>query len=97
MSVFAVTYTYVDDEGRLSSLRPARYAYFQRLERSGHLLASGQLSGDAMPQGLLLLDAADAQEATRLLDEDPFVDAGVVTERHIGRWNATLGTWIERA
>lgn len=39
MSLYAVTYEYVDDESRLAALRPGRYAYFQELEASGHPLA----------------------------------------------------------
>lgn len=50
-----------------------------------------------MPQGLLLLEAADADEAARLLDEDPFEVEGVVTHRLVGRWHATLGTWVDRS
>ena len=50
-----------------------------------------------MPQGLLLLEAADADEAARLLDDDPFEVEGVVTQRLIGRWHATLGTWAGRS
>lgn len=97
MTIFAVTCTYVDYERRLSARRPARYAWFQELEASGRLLASGQLSGEGMPRGLLLLEAADAGEAARLLDDDPFEVEGVVTQRLIGRWHATLGTWAGRS
>lgn len=94
MPLFAVTYTYVDDERRLSALRPARSSFFQRLEQGGHLRASGQLTGEAMPQGLLVLEAADATEAARLLDADPFIEEGLVTRRLIGQWHATAGTWL---
>lgn len=65
-----MTYTYVSDERRLGALRQVRSAFFRRLEQDGHLCACGQLSGEAMPRGLPVIDAADIDEATRLVDDD---------------------------
>lgn len=92
MSLFAVTFEYTDDPAAQAGLRPERYAYFQRLQADGRLLASGQLTGQDMPQGLLLLTAASVDDAATLLDEDPFARAGLVARRRIGQWHATLGT-----
>lgn len=93
MATFVVTYRYVPEPERLNDLRPSRYIYFQNLDREGVLCASGQLDGE-LGEGMLVLDAADRAAAESLLDDDPFVRAGVVTERQIARWNPTVGTWV---
>lgn len=94
VSTFVVTSEYGSDPRRMADLRPARYAFFQQLESGGHLLASGQPIGEGMPQGMLILEAADENEASALLDQDPFATTGLITARRIGRWNATIGTRV---
>lgn len=94
MAIFVVTYTYTSDMGRAGRLRPQRYEFFARLEQQGHLLASGQLTGGNLADGLLVLQAPDASAAASMLDADPFVIEGLVDQRVIAPWNPTTGVWI---
>lgn len=94
MAIFVVTYTYTPDMGRAGRLRPQRHEFFATLERQGHLLASGQLTGGNLADGLLVLQAPDASTAATLLDADPFVTEGLVDQRVIAPWNPTTGAWI---
>lgn len=93
MPLLAVTYRYTDEPGRLGQHRPARLDWFRRLDAEGTLLASGQLVDGDLADGLLVLDAPDAATAEALLDEDPFVIEGLVTDRRVARWHATVGAW----
>lgn len=94
MATFVVTYTYTSDRGRQASVRPRRYAFFQRIEQQRALLASGQLLDGDLGEGLLVLRAADAAAVATMLDEDPFVQEGLVDQRRIVGWNPTTGAWV---
>lgn len=94
MADFVVTYRYVAAPEKLAQLRAERFAYFERLEGEGHLLASGQLLDGELADGLLVLRAPDASVARQLLDRDPFAQAGLVAERTLAAWRPTAGAWV---
>lgn len=58
--------------------------YLQRLMEAGTLLFAG-LFNDAAGGGIAVLDSADEAEARRLMEDDPGVQAGLLT--------ATLRPW----
>lgn len=93
MTLFAVRFSYVDRPSRLAELRPSRLAWFRALEAEGSLLASGQLIGTER-DGMLVLLCDDRATAQQILDQDPFVLAGLVAERTVEEWRASVGVWV---
>ncbi|GAA4726484.1 hypothetical protein GCM10023216_16350 [Isoptericola chiayiensis] len=94
MAVIAVTYTYADQPSRLDELRADHRAFLSRLHEAGAVVVSGPLPATpAYPAGaLLLVDTVDADAALRLLDDDPFLRAGLVAERSAREWVPVIGT-----
>lgn len=89
MSVFALHYTYGGPPELLAEHRPAHRAFLRELHERGVNLASGPLGDDA---ALVVLEAADAAEVERLIQDDPLVVHGVVTEHTVREWSVTIGT-----
>lgn len=94
MAHFVVTYRYGASAAALAAARPARYRYFAGLEASGALLASGQLTGGDLGEGMLVLKADDEAAARALLADDPFMLHGYVSRLEIAPWNPTTGRWV---
>ena len=89
MSVFALHYTYGGPPELLAEHRPAHRAFLRELHERGVNLASGPLGDDA---ALVVLEAADAAEVERLIQDDPLVVHGVVTEHTVREWSVTIGS-----
>ncbi|MCM3659945.1 YciI family protein [Georgenia satyanarayanai] len=98
MSAFAVEYTYdtnrTDD---LAAVRPTHREFLQGLLDEGSLLASGPWLDNAAPGALLLVVAPDVEGAQRLLDDDPFLKAHLITQRTVRPWNPIMGPFAEHA
>lgn len=98
MTVFAVEYAYdtarTDD---LAALRPEHREFLGGLAEEGTLLASGPWLDNAAPGALLLVLAEDVDGALRLLDEDPFHRAHLLTRRTARPWNPIIGALREHA
>lgn len=98
MTVFAVEYLYdaarTDD---LATLRPEHRDFLGGLLEDGTLLASGPWLDNAAPGALLLVVAQDVDGAQRLLDDDPFLRAHLITKRTVRPWNPVLGALAEHA
>ncbi len=98
MTVFAVEYTYdaarTDD---VATLRPEHREFLRGLLEQGALLASGPWLDNAAPGALLLVVAPDMDAAQRLLDDDPFHRAHLVSKRTLRPWNPVIGPFTEHA
>jgi len=94
-----VTYTIIcHDKAGASALRqenrPAHLAYLEaaadRLKLAGPLL-----DGDGNPKGsLLVVEAADAAEARRFAENDPYAKAGLFESVTITPFRPVLGGWL---
>lgn len=106
MTTFAITYTYDERTAARDELRPAHRAHLRGLHDDGVLLASGPLAPGALvvEQGrtealhaaagaLLLVRADSAEEAVRLLDDDPFWTGGLISTRTARPWDPVIGPW----
>lgn len=87
--IFAALYTYDPARTDISDRRPSHRAYLKSLNEGGSLLASGPRGGGA----LLILSADDEAAARALLDADPFVTSGIVTDIDIEGWTVVYGPW----
>lgn len=97
MTVFAVEYVY--DSARtddIATLRPQHREFLTRLLEEGTLLASGPWQDNAAPGALLILAAEDADAVQRVLDEDPFHQAHLITQRTLRPWHPVLGPFAQQ-
>ncbi|WP_235939579.1 YciI family protein [Occultella kanbiaonis] len=92
LTTFAVEYTYdITRTTEMDRIRPDHRAFLRDLLERGTLLASGPWLDSATPGALLLLAADDADAARRILDDDPFQRARVITHRTVRAWNPVIG------
>lgn len=87
--IYAALYTYDPERADIHDVRPAHREYLKTLYEAGSLLASGPRSSGA----LLILSAADERAAKALLQNDPFVETGIVTVLDIEEWTVVYGPW----
>lgn len=97
MTVFAVEYVYdparTDD---IATLRPQHREFIARLHEEGTVLASGPWQDNATPGALLIVTGQDVDAVQRLLDEDPFHQAHVISQRTLRPWNPVIGAFAEQ-
>lgn len=92
MTIFAVEYTYdVQRTADLDELRPAHREFLGGLHDEDVLLSSGPWLDNAAPGALLLVRADDSTAAGRILDDDPFQRAKLITHRRIRAWQPVFG------
>lgn len=93
MTDYAVRYEYVRSSAAQRDLhRPEHVEFLRGLYESGRIAASGRLEDSARPGALIVVRAADANDAEKLLEGDPFWTAGVIAERDIREWNVAFGS-----
>ncbi len=98
MTAFAVEYTY--DSARtddLATMRPSHREFISGLVEEGRVLASGPWLDNAEPGALLIVVAQDVDDAQRLLDDDPFHRAHLITRRTVRPWNPVFGPFTDHA
>ncbi|PFG19733.1 YciI family protein [Serinibacter salmoneus] len=97
MAVQIVEYRYqvgAQAERLRDEVRPRHRDFLRTLLDAGSLLASGPLV--ETPGAMLLLVAPDAEAATALLAEDPFLTEGVVAEVGVRGWKPVIGPFADR-
>lgn len=87
MPIFAVTYGFIPDTEARDRVRPEHRAFLH--EQDG-LLLSGPLEGDA---ALIVFEAKSTEEVEEILDDDPYFEAGLISERTIVEWHPVSGSW----
>ncbi|VEG26256.1 YciI family protein [Actinomyces howellii] len=89
-TIYAVEYHYVTDRDEdLDRLRPSHRAFNADLADRGHLLAAGPYVGTH--DALIIVRAQDEAGALALLEDDPFLEAGLIAERLPRQWNPVIG------
>ena len=88
--IYAVEYRYVTDKDEeMAAVRPSHRAFNGRLADEGRLLAAGPYVGTH--DALIVVRADDEAGALALLEDDPFHQAGYITERLPREWNPVIG------
>ncbi|UFU04428.1 YciI family protein [Ruania suaedae] len=97
MSTFAVEYVYdISRTADIDALRPDHRAFLGELAEQGTVLASGPWLDNAAPGALLLVSAENDTEVKKILDEDPFHRAHLISHRSVRAWNPVLGAFADR-
>lgn len=89
MSTYAVSYTYTDDVATRDEVRPSHRDFLRALNAQGVVRASGPVDGGI--GALVVVEAASAQDALAILDDDPFATSGVIAERSVRQWDVVIG------
>ncbi|YAL83042.1 YciI family protein [Dermacoccaceae bacterium W4C1] len=91
MAVFAVEYTYTDDDTGRDRHRADHRTY---LRSQPSLVLAGPFGDD--PAGALLLFSADDEaEVARILDADPFEIHGLIAQRRVRHYVPVTGALAE--
>lgn len=91
MAYFALEYRYADPEKR-AAVRPRHLDYLRGLHADGKLVMAGPLQDAGDTKGALVVyRAADAEEAQRLVAEDPYTREGVSADATLREWTVVIG------
>jgi uncharacterized protein YciI len=82
---FAAVIEYIADKEKIQALRPTHRQYLTALKERGQLAAAGPFTDDW--GGLIIYEAASAEEAEKLLRDDPFYQGGVFVRWQLRPWN----------
>lgn len=88
---FVAVLEFTDAEELRLETRPRHREYLRGLFDEGKLAMSGPWGDDT--GAMLVYEAADMEEAERLLDADPYRAAGVIAEARIKEWRVVLGAF----
>jgi uncharacterized protein YciI len=85
---FAAIIDYHPDTSKIMEARPAHRAYLADLKKAGKLVVAGAFAD--LAGGLIVYETADAEEAERLIRDDPFFASGVFVKWVIRAWNPIM-------
>ena len=90
MNIYAINYVY-DDSTAASrdEVRPVHVEFLQECFDNGRLLVSGPVDDGA--GALLIVTGEDEADAMSLMDNDPFAQNDLITERGIRKWGVFFG------
>jgi uncharacterized protein len=86
---FAAVIEYITDKEKIESVRPVHRKYLTGLLATGKLFASGPFMDDY--GALIIYEAESAEEAEKILQGDPFHDAGIFVRWTIRPWKCVMG------
>lgn len=89
MAKFVAMLEFTDDKDVIGRARPAHREYLQTLLDDGKVWMSGPWTDDT--GAMLIFEVENLSEAERLLAEDPYQDAGVVTASRVREWKMVFG------
>ncbi|GAA0506579.1 hypothetical protein GCM10011581_41980 [Saccharopolyspora subtropica] len=92
MARFAVELVYGEDQEHRLRVRPAHREYSRGLAERGVLLAGGPFADQT--GALIIYEAADRDELQKILDADPYTEAGVIAKTTIREWELVTGSWL---
>jgi uncharacterized protein len=79
---------YTPDASLIAKVRPAHRQYLTSVFEQGKLAISGPFSDDR--GGLMVYEAASAEEVEAIIAEDPFARQGVFLSWELRPWNVVL-------
>jgi uncharacterized protein YciI len=85
---FVAAIDYCDDKSKILEVRPAHREYLTGLLNSGRLMLGGPFTDDS--GGIIIYEAASAEDAEKLVSEDPFAKSGVFVSWKIRQWKLVM-------
>ncbi|MFH8533486.1 YciI family protein [Streptomyces tendae] len=96
MTFFLVHYSHPDRKGWSQHLEPHLDWLLDRVG-DGSLVASGPTVGTAVPSALLLFKAANHDAVKTIIDTDPFMVEGQVSDLWITEWDPIFGVFHDES
>ncbi|KAA5829084.1 YciI family protein [Saccharopolyspora hirsuta] len=93
MARFVVELVYGEDQERRLEVRPAHREYCRDLAARGVVLAGGPFTDGEGAQ--LVYEVADRDELQKVLDADPYTEAGVIAKTTVREWDVVVGAWLQ--
>jgi uncharacterized protein YciI len=87
---FAAIIEYSNDTSKIAEIRPQHRAYLKQLLDAGQLVISGPFTDDT--GGLLVYEAASAEAAEALIQNDPFCKCGVFQTWTVRPWRIVMAS-----
>lgn len=96
MSLYVVLYDYDPQLVELKKeIRTDHRAFMHRLNSLGMVLSSGRTTSLNDQGSLTIMLARDAEEAKQILEDDPYVQAGMVKSITVRDWFPVVGTFAD--
>ena len=95
VTTFAVKYIYGGDPQAMDEVRPRHKDFLEKLHLEGTLRVSGPIAPEDGGGALLIIEAADRDTVSAIMDGDPFHRSGFIAERSISQWNVFFGGFAE--
>lgn len=97
MSLYIVLYDY-DPKlvGLKNEIRAEHRAFMHRLNSLVMVLSTGRTTSLNDQGSLTIMLARDAEEAKQILDDDPYVQSGMVKNIAVRDWFPVVGTFADR-
>jgi len=92
MKYFVVTYIHTDITGWKKHL-PAHIFYLHKLFKDGTLVISGPFISTPKKSMMFILLVDNREKVLKLLEKDPFMVHGLVSESTIIEWNPVFGAF----
>ncbi len=87
MALYALEYRYTDP-GIRARVRPQHLAYLRSLLEDGTLVMAGPWADGS--GALVLFHAEDDDQASSIVDADPYTVEGATTDRRLREWTVVL-------
>ena len=96
MSLYIVLYDY-DPKlvGLKNEVRADHRAFMHRLNSLGMVLSTDRTTSSQDQGSLTIMLARDAEEAKQILEDDPYVQAGMVKNITVRDWSPAVGTFAD--
>jgi uncharacterized protein YciI len=85
---FAAIIEYTQDKAKIAEIRPLHRHYLTGLKAKGQLAVCGPFTDDS--GGLIVYEADSADQAERLIRDDPFHKNGIFQKYQLRPWNAVI-------
>ncbi|MBC9820067.1 hypothetical protein [Terrabacter sp. MAHUQ-38] len=104
MAIFAIHYTYPDDNTEMLTIRPEHREWLTSLP--GLLVGGMYQDGiDEVSEGeptdqeprnaaLIVYSGESVEDVTQTFDQDPYWLGGYILRRVVRRWDPQLGPWV---
>jgi uncharacterized protein YciI len=93
MARFVAILEFTGDKALIAETRPRHREYLKSLFDAGKIWLSGPWTDDT--GAMLMYEAADAAEAERMLEADPYRAAGVIVNARIHEWRPVMERSVE--
>ena len=85
---FAAIIEYLQDQTKVSEIRPLHRQYLTGLKEKGQLALAGPFTDDS--GALIVYEAATKEDAEKLIKGDPFFANGIFLKWHLRPWNTVM-------